>query len=90
MDDADVVGYFNTLKYLKYGEYNLDNWEKPDEGKRGLPDLSGKDANHKLVLLSNLSFGNKFQFTNLDYDGIENIKLIIKRCWIKCCEHYDK
>tara|TARA_B100000965_G_C19554542_1_gene741567 strand:- start:21 stop:1310 length:1290 start_codon:yes stop_codon:yes gene_type:complete len=39
-------------------------------------DLSGKDANHKLVLLSNLSFGNKFQFTNLDYDGIENIKLI--------------
>ncbi len=44
IDDADVVGYFNTLKYLKYGEYNLDNWEKPDEGKRGLPDLSGKDG----------------------------------------------
>jgi formylglycine-generating enzyme required for sulfatase activity len=44
MDDADVVGYFNTLKYLKYGEYNLDNWEKPDEGKRGLRDLSGKDG----------------------------------------------
>tara|TARA_B100002052_G_C15883123_1_gene600331 strand:- start:560 stop:2698 length:2139 start_codon:yes stop_codon:yes gene_type:complete len=44
MDEADVVGYFNTLKYLKYGEYNLDNWEKPDEGKRGLKDLSGKDG----------------------------------------------
>ena len=44
IDDADVVGYFNTLKYLKYGEYNLDNWEKPDEGKRGLKDLSGKDG----------------------------------------------
>ena len=39
-------------------------------------DLSGRDANHKLVLLSNLSFGNKFEFSNLDYDGIENIKLI--------------
>ena len=39
-------------------------------------DLSGRDANHKLVLLSNLSFGSKFEFSNLDYDGIENIKLI--------------
>ncbi len=39
-------------------------------------DLSGRDANHKLVLLSNLSFGNKFQFSNLNYDGIENVKLI--------------
>ena len=39
-------------------------------------DLSGKDANHKLVLLSNLSFGNKFEFSSLEYDGIENIKLI--------------
>jgi len=39
-------------------------------------DLSGKDATHKLVLLSNLSFGNKFSFSDVSYDGIENIKLI--------------
>ncbi len=39
-------------------------------------DLSGRDANHKLILLSNLSFGNKFQFSKLNYDGIENVKLI--------------
>ena len=39
-------------------------------------DLSGKDATHKLVLLSNLSFGNKFSFSDVNYDGIENIKLI--------------
>ena len=39
-------------------------------------DLSGKDATHKLVLLSNLSFGNKFSFSDINYDGIENIKLI--------------
>ena len=39
-------------------------------------DLSGRDANHKLVLLSNLSFGNKFSFSDINYDGIENIKLI--------------
>tara|TARA_B100000579_G_scaffold327051_1_gene276985 strand:+ start:10028 stop:11317 length:1290 start_codon:yes stop_codon:yes gene_type:complete len=39
-------------------------------------DLSGRDATHKLVLLSNISFGSKFQFSNLNYDGIENIKLI--------------
>ena len=42
-DEADVVGYFNTLKYLKYEEYTLDNWDKPDELKKGLPDLSAKD-----------------------------------------------
>jgi homoserine dehydrogenase len=29
-----------------------------------------------LVLLSNLSFGNKFSFSDINYDGIENIKLI--------------
>ena len=39
-------------------------------------DLSGRDANHKLLLLSNLSFGNRFEFSKLNYDGIENIKLI--------------
>ena len=39
-------------------------------------DLSGKDATHKLVLLSNLAFGNKFSFSDINYDGIENIKLI--------------
>ena len=39
-------------------------------------DLSGRDATHKLVLLSNLSFGNKFSFSDINYDGIENIKLI--------------
>ena len=39
-------------------------------------DLSGKDATHKLVLLSNLCFGNKFSFSDINYDGIENIKLI--------------
>jgi homoserine dehydrogenase len=39
-------------------------------------DLSGKDAAHKLTLLSNLSFHQKFQFKDLSYDGIENIKLI--------------
>jgi len=39
-------------------------------------DLSGRDAAHKLVLLSNLSFGNKFSFSDINYDGIENIKLI--------------
>tara|TARA_Y100000996_G_C22532513_1_gene647089 strand:+ start:375 stop:1664 length:1290 start_codon:yes stop_codon:yes gene_type:complete len=39
-------------------------------------DLSGRDATHKLVLLSNLSFGSKFSFLDMSYDGIENIKLI--------------
>ena len=39
-------------------------------------DLSGKDATHKLTLLSNLAFGKKFKFKNIDYKGIENIKLI--------------
>ena len=39
-------------------------------------DLSGRDATHKLVLLSNLSFGHKFNFSDLNFDGIENIKLI--------------
>ena len=39
-------------------------------------DLSGKDATHKLVLLSNLAFGNKFSISDINYDGIENIKLI--------------
>lgn len=39
-------------------------------------DLSGRDATHKLVLLSNLSFGHKFKFSDLNFDGIENIKLI--------------
>ena len=39
-------------------------------------DLSGKDAAHKLTLLSNLSFHQKFQFKDLSYDGIENIKLM--------------
>ncbi len=39
-------------------------------------DLSGKDATHKLVLLSNLSFSSKFSFSDINYDGIENIKLI--------------
>ena len=39
-------------------------------------DLSGKDAMHKLVLLSNISFGKKFKFSDMHYDGIENIKLI--------------
>jgi len=39
-------------------------------------DLSGKDATHKLTLLSNLAFGKKFQFKSIDYKGIENIKLI--------------
>ena len=39
-------------------------------------DLSGKDAAHKLTLLSNLSFHKKFEFKNISYDGIENIKLL--------------
>ena len=39
-------------------------------------DLSGRDAMHKLVLLSNISFGKKFKFSDMHYDGIENIKLI--------------
>ena len=39
-------------------------------------DLSGRDATHKLVLLSNLSFSQKFSFSDINYDGIENIKLI--------------
>ena len=43
IDAADIVGYFNTSKYLKYSEYNLDNWDKPIETKKGLPDLSGRD-----------------------------------------------
>ena len=42
-DEADVVGYFNTLKYSKYEEYNLDNWDKPDELKRGVRDVGAKD-----------------------------------------------
>lgn len=39
-------------------------------------DLSGRDATHKLVLLSNLSFAHKFKFSNISFQGIENIKLI--------------
>ena len=39
-------------------------------------DLSGRDAMHKLVLLSNISFGKKFNFSDMHFDGIENIKLI--------------
>ena len=31
---------------------------------------------HKLVLLSNISFGKKFNFSDMHFDGIENIKLI--------------
>ena len=43
-DEADVAGYFTTLKYLKYSEYNLDNWEKGVQGeRRGLPDLSARE-----------------------------------------------
>ena len=34
---------FNTNRYLNYPEYNLDNWEKPDENKKGVPDLSARD-----------------------------------------------
>ncbi len=34
-------GYFTTQKYLKYKEYDLDNWEKGSKGlRRGVPDLS--------------------------------------------------
>ena len=39
-------------------------------------DLSGRDASHKLVLLSSLSFGHRFKFADLGFNGIENIKLI--------------
>ena len=39
-------------------------------------DLSGRDASHKLVLLSSLSFGHKFKFADLEFNGIENVKLI--------------
>ena len=39
-------------------------------------DLSGRDASHKLVLLSSLSFGHKFKFSDMGFNGIENIKLI--------------
>ena len=39
-------------------------------------DLSGRDAMHKLVLLSNISFEKKFKFSDMQFDGIENIKLI--------------
>ena len=42
-DEADIVGYFNTMKYLKYEEYNLDNWEKPDAEKKGLYDLGVRE-----------------------------------------------
>ena len=39
-------------------------------------DLSGRDATHKLVLLSSLSFGHKFKFADIGFNGIENVKLI--------------
>ena len=39
-------------------------------------DLSGRDASHKLVLLSSLSFGHKFKFSDMGFNGIENVKLI--------------
>ena len=39
-------------------------------------DLSGRDASHKLVLLSSLSFGHKFKFSEMGFNGIENVKLI--------------
>jgi len=38
-DRGDVVGFFNTQKYLQYSEYDLDNWDTPDEFKKGLQDL---------------------------------------------------
>ena len=44
--------------------------------QNSLSDISGKDAAHKLTLLSNLSFHQKFQFKDLSYNGIENIKLM--------------
>ena len=42
-DEGDVVGYFNTMKYLKYPEYQLDNFDKPDELKKGIEDLGARD-----------------------------------------------
>ena len=39
-------------------------------------DLSGRDASHKLVLLSSLSFSHKFKFADMGFNGIENVKLI--------------
>ena len=42
VDEADVLGYFNTMKYSKYADYNLDNWEKPDVNKRGVSDLGAQ------------------------------------------------
>ena len=44
MDDATVIGSFNTAKYLKYEDYNLDNWEKPDGTKRGIADLGAQEG----------------------------------------------
>jgi hypothetical protein len=42
LDEADVLGYFNTMKYSKYSDYNLDNWEKPDVNKRGVRDIGAQ------------------------------------------------
>ena len=38
-DSSEPDGFFSTEKYLKYEEYNLENWETPDDVKKGLQDL---------------------------------------------------
>ena len=38
-DSSEPDGFFSTEKYLKYEEYNLENWETPDDVKKGMQDL---------------------------------------------------
>ena len=87
LEQEKVLNYImriaNSEDYLKMYENKISFKETLEQAiKNGFAeqdssaDLSGKDAMHKLVLLSNISFGKKFKFSDMHYDGIENIKLI--------------
>ncbi len=65
--------YFNKISFKESLDLAIKNGFAEQNSSS---DLSGKDAAHKLTLLSNLSFGKKFKFKEMSYDGIENIKLI--------------
>ena len=43
-EGSDALMTFNTAKYLQYADYKLDNWEKPDELKRGVRDLGAQEG----------------------------------------------
>ena len=80
IDDADVVGYFNTLKYLKYGEYNLSSNGKIisrfDFVKTYYDSLSYiKKNTPKILPIPTSAFNNiaiRPMYTALDFSKFEN------------------